>query len=271
MVVVTDLDGTLLDAATYSFEAAIPAIRALEKKGIPLVFCSSKTRAEIEALRILVGNNDPFISENGGALYIPPDLFAFEIPAAKEKNGYRLLELGVPCRDLRALLLRLQAEHPGKIRGFGDMSDEEVAGLCGFSVEQARLAKKREYDEPFLCEDAEILSSLKQQARRAGLDLVRGGRFHHLIGPNDKGAAVRRLRGLYLKDRGPVTVIGLGDSLNDLPLLQESDLPVLIPRPDGTHESGIGLPGMLLAAKPGPEGWQEAVLSLIGSRTSPHF
>src|SRR4030095_2019373 len=38
-VVVTDVDGCLLDAATYSWDAARPAIEALKQRGIPLVLC----------------------------------------------------------------------------------------------------------------------------------------------------------------------------------------------------------------------------------------
>ncbi|MCG7852909.1 MAG: HAD hydrolase family protein, partial [Methanosarcinaceae archaeon] len=47
-VVFTDLDGTLIDHDTYSYKAARPALAALKKQGIPLIFCTSKTRAEIE-------------------------------------------------------------------------------------------------------------------------------------------------------------------------------------------------------------------------------
>ena len=38
LLVFTDLDGTLLEYETYSFERALPAIRALKEKNIPLIF-----------------------------------------------------------------------------------------------------------------------------------------------------------------------------------------------------------------------------------------
>jgi len=44
----SDLDGTLLDARTYSFDAALPALGILRARRVPLVVCSSKTRTEIE-------------------------------------------------------------------------------------------------------------------------------------------------------------------------------------------------------------------------------
>jgi len=62
----TDLDGTLLDHDTYSFEKAHQALEILRKKNIPLVLCTSKTRTEIGFYRKILKNSHPFISENGG-------------------------------------------------------------------------------------------------------------------------------------------------------------------------------------------------------------
>ncbi len=55
LVIFTDLDGTLLDRDTYSFEPALPALRLIRQKDIPLVLSSSKTRAEIEFYRERIG------------------------------------------------------------------------------------------------------------------------------------------------------------------------------------------------------------------------
>jgi len=75
-IIFTDLDGTLLDSDTYSYEKAKIALQLLKKRRIPLIFCTSKTRAEIEFWRDEVGNYDPFISENGGGIFIPKDYFS---------------------------------------------------------------------------------------------------------------------------------------------------------------------------------------------------
>ena len=50
-VIFTDLDGTLLDHDTYEWKEAEPALDLCKKLGVPVVFVSSKTRAEIEVLR----------------------------------------------------------------------------------------------------------------------------------------------------------------------------------------------------------------------------
>jgi len=55
----TDLDGTLLDFHTYSFNPALPALEHLKAHEVPLIICSSKTRAEIEFYRNKLDNNHP--------------------------------------------------------------------------------------------------------------------------------------------------------------------------------------------------------------------
>lgn len=60
-LVFTDLDSTLLDHHSYSYAEAVPAIRSLTEAGFPLICNSSKTAAEINPLRQLIGY--PLISE----------------------------------------------------------------------------------------------------------------------------------------------------------------------------------------------------------------
>jgi mannosyl-3-phosphoglycerate phosphatase len=72
LIVFSDLDGTLLDHATYSWQAAVPALEALKERGIPLILASSKTSAEIAELRAETGFADcPAIVENGAGLLEP--------------------------------------------------------------------------------------------------------------------------------------------------------------------------------------------------------
>lgn len=71
IIIFTDLDGTLLDRQTYSWDAARPALGLIKERSIPLALCSSKTRAEIEVIRKELDNPDPFICENGGGNLYP--------------------------------------------------------------------------------------------------------------------------------------------------------------------------------------------------------
>jgi len=263
LLVFTDLDGTLLDHKTYSFEPALPAINTLKEKNIPLVFCTSKTRAEIETLRLKLHNNHPFISENGGAIFVPKNYFFHEFKSTRKDSNYFVVELGTPYAKLRTALNQMRTLLPGKIKGFGDLSTQEVAHLCDFSLEQATLAKKREYDEPFILEDKISEEAIQEIASRLNLKTTRGGRFYHLIGENDKGRAVLMLRDIYRVKSMDLKTIALGDSYNDLPMLEVVDHPILVQKPDGSYDPSIKLDNLIIASGSGPSGWSDALLELL--------
>lgn len=265
VLIFTDLDGTLLDHHTYSFEPALPALKALKEKNIPLIICTSKTRAEIEKWRLELDNDHPFISENGGAIFIPEDYFSHKFCYEKEKGNYLVIELGKPYSKLREILNRIRNSLHLGLKGFGDLSFEEVARLCGFSPEEARLAKKREYDEPFLLDEVSAIQNVREMAGLSNLQITRGGRFFHLMGENDKGEALRLLADIYRKETEPIETIALGDSLNDLPMLRAADHPVLVQKLDGSYDPDVKLSNLRLAPGIGPAGWCKSVLELLNT------
>jgi mannosyl-3-phosphoglycerate phosphatase len=262
-VIFTDLDGTLLHPKTYSFEAARDALEEVRKRSIPLVLCSSKTRAEIEVYRKRLNSGHPFISENGGGVFVPAGYFPF--PVGGELRGdYIVCVLGAPYGRIRKEFIRLRKNLNTRVKGFGDMSVEEIAALTGLSRVEAVLAKEREFDEPFVFEGEPDERFLKA-VERAGLRWTRG-RLYHVMGENDKGMAVRMLKKWYESEYGRIVSIGLGDGLNDLPLLQEVDHPILVRKEDGTYEEQISLPDLVKAEGVGPEGWNRAVLKLLAAK-----
>jgi mannosyl-3-phosphoglycerate phosphatase len=263
LVVVTDLDGTLLDAETYGYEDARPALEALRAERIPLILCSSKTAVEIESLRRGLGLCDPFIVENGGAILIPEGAEGLEAPLKSREGGPLVVPLGTPRAALVTELAAIAAETGLALRGFAAMSAAEVAARTGLSLEGARQAQAREWDEPFVVQDggvdpAEVRARLEAAVtHRAGLRITHGGHFFHLTGPHDKGRAVRQVLALY----GPVHAIGLGDAANDVPMLAAVNDAILMPGRDGFIAAELlrALPRATTAPAPGPRGWNLAV------------
>ena len=263
IIIFTDLDGTLLHPKTYSFEDAKSAIRLIKETSIPLVLCSSKTRAEIDVYRKRLGNSHPFVSENGGGIFIPKGYFesvGWAVPTISY-DGYETTVIGSPYQEIRKTFLELKLELNAKVIGFGDMTAREVAAISGLTEEEGTLAKEREFGEPFIFEgepDERFLRAIEEK----GLHWTQG-RFFHILGDNDKGKAVKILKHLYRKAFGEIVTIGLGDGFNDLPMLKEVDHPVLIPKEDGSYDTRVGIPNIIKAAKPGPDGWNEIIKGLL--------
>jgi glycerate 2-kinase len=261
-IIISDLDGTLLDSLDYSCAAAGPALERVRMRRVPLVLCSSKTRAEIEVWRRRLENSDPFIAENGGAIYVPRGYFSFPFEAG-ESGDYQLIRFGLPYAEVRQHFVRLREQCGAKVRGFADMTDEQVAAMTGLARDEAVLARQREFDEVFVFDGAPDAGFL-QAIEASGLYWTQG-QFFHILGAHDKGGAVRSLQALYRREYGAVTSIGLGDSLNDLSLLQAVDRPVLVRHADGGFDQRIDVPGLLRTRLAGPAGWNEAVLQLLAS------
>lgn len=271
LIIFTDLDGTLLDGNTYAFDAALEALDAARSRQVPVILVSSKTRAEMEPLRFRVQLKDPFVVENGGGIFIPKAYFPFPIDDAIPRGDYFVVELGVPYAQLRSVLVEMQQRFGREVRGFGDMTSEEVAQHTGLSIADAHLSKQREYDEPFLFSgSSSVLEQLREDIESKGLRCVPGGRFFHLMGTQDKGHAVRLLSGWYRRDIDTgsahrLLTVGIGDSPNDLPMLAAVDRPFLVQRPNGFHDVRVALPGLNLVPAPGPSGWNQVVLDLLGN------
>jgi mannosyl-3-phosphoglycerate phosphatase len=257
-VVVTDLDGCLLDAATYRWEAARPALETLRRRGIPLVLCSSKTRAEMEPLHGDLGLDAPYVFENGGGIVIPAGARWSRV--SRRDGGPLLVRLGVPLRELARALLEIAREAGARLRSLSRLSAREVSDLTGLPEPVAARARQREHDEAFVVESGDE-EAVRRAAERRGLRVTKGGRFHHLSGVADKGKAVRQVLELL----GPAASIGLGDAENDLGLLGAVDQPILVPRPDGSVDPALvaAFPAAARAPAPGPEGWNRAVLQAV--------
>jgi mannosyl-3-phosphoglycerate phosphatase len=266
LLVFSDLDGTLLDHDHYTCKKAEPALRMLKERGVELVLCSSKTRAEILPLWYALGLMSPFISENGGGIFAPREHPLVAEPGWKPAEaGWRVRRLGMPIEEVRARFARFKDRFGAK--GFGDLSDAEVSRLTGLAETSAGLARRREFNEPVVLPDPETQAEdFAAAAREAGLEVTRGARFFHLLGGGDKGRAVRELLALYRRLYPEITTLGLGDAPNDLPMLEAMDQAVLVARPDGSHAE-LDLPGLIREPRPGPEGWNAAVIAWLESRS----
>ncbi|GBE36262.1 glucosyl-3-phosphoglycerate/mannosyl-3-phosphoglycerate phosphatase [bacterium BMS3Bbin07] len=264
IVIFTDLDGTLLSYDNYSFEEALDALDLIKEKRIPLVLCSSKTRGEIELYRERLENRDPFVSENGGGIFIPVGYFKKSPDVGvRHDNGYRVIIIGKRYSELRDGLRRLR-EMGFRVKGFGDMTVEEIVSLTGLSPEEARLSKERDFDEPFIVEDGADEERLRDAVLSLGLNFT-VGRYYHLMGESDKGKAVRILTELYRKEFGDIRTIAIGDSPNDIPMLETVDIPVVVQKPGGVYDSRIVIPDIVRADGIGPDGWRKVIMELVGN------
>ena len=260
-VVFTDLDATLLDHHDYGWAPAAPALVALAARAVPVCLVTSKTRAEVAALRRALDNAHPFAVENGAAVAVPRGYF--EGAPVDADTPCDCITLGAPYAELRALAVALRAERGYRFTGFGDMDVGEVVAATGLDEAAAAAARQREASEPLLWRDSEAaLADFTTRVAAAGFTTRTGGRFVHMLGRAGKGDALAWLRARFAARQGPILAIALGDSANDADMLAAADIGYWVARPDGSYHAPAGgairhAPGV------GPDGWAAAIRALI--------
>jgi mannosyl-3-phosphoglycerate phosphatase len=241
-VVFADLDGAFLDE-TYDCKDTKPIVSQLAALGSAIVFCSSKTRSEIEYYRKTMHLNEPFISENGSAIFIPKNYFPQNYLYTRN-TCYSVIRLGTSYGTLRQKLAKITRETAAKIVGFGDMNLEELVLRTGLPLNLAKLAKNREHDEPFRIINGNR-STVFKAIKKEGLKCTEGGRWLHLTGNTDKGKAVAILKSLYCQTFGKIETFGVGDGPNDLSMLKIVDKPFLIKKKTDVNSSFDAWKGIL--------------------------
>jgi len=265
IVIYTDLDGSLLDHHDYSHAAADALLDELEQQGIPVIPVSSKTRAELVELRNELGNAHPFIAENGAAVFIPGEYFEQQPAGTLERDGFLVREFSLPRSYWLQKLETAARQYRRDYTGFEALSNDDIVRLTGLTPDAARRAAQREYGEPLRWKgDEERKAAFIRLMEQHGATILQGGRFMHVSGDCDKGRALRWLNAQFAKarDTSPVS-IAIGDSHNDIAMLEAADFAVIIRSPSHEPPDLARSDGVYLTEAQGPAGWDEGVREML--------
>ncbi len=246
----TDLDGTLLGHHDYEVGRVPVMLQSLTTLGWPVIFNTSKTWAEVQVLQSSLSYYNPCVVENGGGIFCP-------------KNGHWvpiLEETVFLSRDyINAQLDTLNSVY--QFQRMRDWSVDDIVANTGLSKSIAHLANERLFSEPVLWQDTELhLTQFRTEVENVGLKLVRGGRFCHLMGGQDKSTAMMQLVTAYEKAVGirPL-VIALGDNHNDKKMLETADVACILTLP---HKATLVLErqsNVVVPTRAAPYGWCDAI------------
>ena len=253
IMVFTDLDGTLLDHETYSYEAANEALGLLRANSIPLILASSKTAAEIAPLREQLGfSNCPAIVENGAGI-----LDAGKAALTDKASYSKLLEA----------IANVDSTLRDCFRGFSQFTAEEIAQATSLSLAAAKLAKDRQFSEPGIWSgNSDNLARFKQRLADMGIVAQQGGRFISLSLGGNKADRLKEIATAYTNATGDIHTIALGDSLNDIKMLKAATRGIIVANPHGVHipvmdEEHQGT--ISRTSLTGPSGWNKAVIDVL--------
>ena len=251
--VVSDVDGTLMDHS-YDLTPAKKTIKKLQELSIPVILCTSKTAAEVKVIRKELNLSDPYIVENGAAIYGE---------SLTKVNGKIIL--GEKYEILENILRNISNEVNFHLQPLNNLSDKEATELTGLKGHSLTLMRERNWSMPFLNPPDYIEEQLNICCKKFNVEIFRGNRMSHMLSINsNKGKAIKALKKYVNKTN--IKIIGLGDSPNDLPLLLNSDFKIVIP---GSNGPNLKLLKKLenyeytLASEPNGYGWKNEIDNLI--------
>jgi mannosyl-3-phosphoglycerate phosphatase family protein len=195
----------------------------------------------------------------------------------KKTSKVIVMELGESADSIRAKLSYIRKKYDINFKGVADFSIEELSNLVSISKEQAKRMAQRNYGETILQIQRNDLSRFFKYVKAEGMKVIYGGRFFDVTIGTDKGLAVGHLKRLFNnKFHNDVTFFGIGDSTNDVPMLNQMDVPMLVQRPNGSwlnneemkmktgsDSVGIDIARIIKVEGIGPNGWENAVSKII--------
>ena len=251
--VVSDVDGTLMDHS-YDLTPAKETIKTLQKLSIPVILCTSKTAAEVEVIRNDLELNDPYIVENGAAIY----------GDSLTNVGGKII-LGEKYEVLEEILKSISKEIKYDLTPLNNLSDKEATDLTGLRGKSLALMRDRHWSMPFLNPPNFLEEKINRCCSKFKVVVFKGNRMSHLLSINsDKGKAINALK-IYSNSKN-IKIIGLGDSPNDLPLLLNSDFRIVIPSVSGPNLnllSKLNNFKFTLAKQPNGYGWKSEIIKLL--------
>jgi len=251
--IVSDVDGTLMDHS-YDLTPAKETIKFLQKLSIPVILCTSKTAAEVKVIRNDLNLKDPYIVENGAAIYGE---------SLRRVNGKIIL--GQKYETLEEILNFISKDIDYKLIPLNNLTDQEATQLTGLKGNSLNLMRDRHWSMPFLNPPSFLEEKINICSKKYKVDIFKGNRMSHLLSSNsNKGKAINALK--EYSNLQNIQIIGLGDSPNDLPLLLNSDIRVVIPGIDGPNLNLIDQLKDLeftLATEPNGYGWKNEINKLI--------
>ena len=253
--VVSDVDGTLMDHS-YDLTPAKETIKLLQELSIPVILCTSKTAAEVEIIRKQLNLSDPYIVENGAAIYGE---------CLKKVNGEIIL--GEEYGKLEKILSNISNEINYDLVPLNNISDKEATALTGLKGNSLNLMRDRHWSMPFLNPPESKEEEINFCCKRLNVEIFKGNRMSHMLSINsNKGKAIKALK--KYSNNPNIQIIGLGDSPNDLPLLLNSDYKIVIPGSDGPNLElleKLNHHKFILATEPNGYGWKSEINKLINN------
>ena len=264
-LIFTDLDGTLLNHDNYSFGNNKKLISTIINNKNEIIFNTSKTFSECKKLlKVLKLSNMPFSTENGAVLYFPKIRFNKIKNSSSFEKYWKVRTAKLSSKNWHQFLLKKQKKFNFLMAQ--DLSPKILKKYTNLDNTSKML--NREASQIILWKDSLVnLKKFKNvlKSEKKGV-LIQGSRFMQVSSVCNKRIAKKLIShaydyqfyGTYSKN-----TIALGDSKNDIDMLNSANYPCLIKNRSGYFlKLRSNKKNIIKSSKFAPDGWSQVLYKL---------
>jgi mannosyl-3-phosphoglycerate phosphatase len=206
---------------------------ALEHAGVPLIWVTTRSRAQIDEPVRRFGHKHPFVGEDGCGVFLPSDYFHLRPEKAIRLGRFTCIPVAMPQPAASEALDSLSEATGVSVVSLRSLSPRELEQNLGLPAREAELARQRDFDEPFFfagTAQADI-DRFTAEASLRKIALRQHGVLWSLAVGADLRQCVRHLSKLYDRAlRAHLTVVGIASAAESDTLFPACDRTLLLER-----------------------------------------
>jgi D-glycerate 3-kinase len=205
----------------------------LDHNAIPAVWVTSRSRLQVDEPRRRFGHGNPFIAEDGCAVYLPEDYFHLKGTETIRLGRFTTVPIAQILPAAKDALDTLSEETEVEVVPLKSLSPRELTQNTGLPQREAELARQRDFDELFFFAGAgdEDVTRFQNAATEKKIALRQHGvMWSAAVGANLRGC-VRDLIKLYERAlRSHPSIIGIAGTAEAASLLPCCDRGIVLAR-----------------------------------------
>jgi len=171
----------------------------LDEREIPCIWLSSHSRLQLDDPRRRAGHTEPFIAEDGCAVYLPEDYFHLKPPKTVRLGRFTCFPVAQRSPAAQDALESLSEESGVPVVPLRSLSPRELSQNIGLPNHEAEVVRQRDFDELFFfagAADADI-ARFRGLAANQNLSLREHGVFWSLAVGADSRRCIREIGELF--------------------------------------------------------------------------
>jgi predicted mannosyl-3-phosphoglycerate phosphatase (HAD superfamily) len=171
----------------------------LDEREIPCIWLSSRSRLQLDDPRRRISHTEPFIAEDGCAVYLPEDYFHLKSTKTVRLGRFTTIPIAQQLPAATDALESLSEESGVPVVPLRSLSPRELSQNIGLPNHEAEVVRQRDFDELFFfagASDADI-ERFRFLAESKNLALRKHGMFWSLALGADFRRCIREVGDLF--------------------------------------------------------------------------